>query len=79
LGFIERRRTAVATFTFTAPDGTTLQRTSKTRTYTHAVIFKRDGKWVMGSCVGRPDLLADRLEYWGRGSPDCIAVPANAN
>ena len=66
------------TFTFTAPDGTTLKRTSKTRIYTHAVIYKdRDGKWVMGSCVGRPELVADRLEQWGRGSPDCIAVEAN--
>lgn len=68
------------TFWFTAPDGTKLKRSSSTRTYTHAIIYKPDngpntGKWVMGSCVGRPDLVAERLEYWGRGSPDCIAVP----
>lgn len=66
------------TFTFTAPDGTVLKRASKTRTYTHAVIFRDgSGKWVIGSCVGRPDLVAARLETWGKGSPDCIAVPAN--
>lgn len=63
------------TFTFTAPDGTVLKRKSA-RTYTHAIIYKRDGKWVMGSCVGRPDMVAARLETWGKGSPDCIAVPA---
>lgn len=65
------------TFTFTAPDGTVLKRTSKTRTYTHAILVKRGEKWTLGSCVGRPDLVADRLEIWGRGSPDVIAVPAN--
>jgi hypothetical protein len=65
------------TFTFTAPDGTMLKRTSAARTYTHAIIFKREGKWVIGSCVGRADLVAARLETWGKGSPDCIAVPAN--
>lgn len=65
------------TFTFTAPDGTVHKRTSKTRTYTHAVLYKMDGTWRLGSCVGRPELVADRLEYWGRGSPDVIAVEAN--
>lgn len=67
----------MATFTFTAPDGTIFKRTSKTRTYVAAVLYKRDGKWHLGSCIGRPDLIADRLEYWGRGSPDTIAVNAN--
>jgi alkanesulfonate monooxygenase SsuD/methylene tetrahydromethanopterin reductase-like flavin-dependent oxidoreductase (luciferase family) len=68
------------TFTFTAPDGTTLKRTSETRTYTHAIIYKNGaGKWVIGSCVGRPELVAERLEQWGRGSPDCIAVEADAD
>lgn len=67
----------MATFTFTAPDGTKLKRASKTRIYTHAVIIKRDGKWIMGSCCGRPDLVAERLEYWGRGSPDVVSVPAD--
>ncbi len=67
----------MTTFTFTAPDGTILKRTSKTRTYVAAVIYKADGKWKLGSCVGRHDLIADRLEYWGRGSPDTIAVNAN--
>ena len=66
----------MAIFTFTAPDGTKLQRNSKTRTYTHAILYKRDGKWTLGSCVGRPELVADRLEYWGRGSPDTVAVEA---
>ena len=65
------------TFTFTAPDGTILKRTSKTRTYTHAILYFRDGKWRLGSCVGRPELVAERLEYWGRGSPDTVAVAAN--
>ncbi len=65
------------TYTFTAPDGTTLKRKSATRSYSHAIIFKREGKWVMGSCVGRPDLVAARLETWGKGSPECVAVPAN--
>lgn len=67
----------MAKFTFTAPDGSKLTRNSKARTYTHAVLYKRDGKWVLGSCVGRPDLVADRLEYWGRGSPDTVAVEAD--
>ena len=67
----------MTTFTFTAPDGTTLKRTSKTRTYTHAILYFADGQWKLGSCVGRPDLVAERLEYWGRGSPDTIAVKAN--
>jgi hypothetical protein len=61
-------------FTFTAPDGTKLIRRSKARTYVAAILLKKDGVWVLGSCVGRPELIADRLEYWGRGSPDCIAV-----
>ena len=64
------------TFYFRAPDGTVLTRTSTTRIYTHAVIYKHDGVWKMGSCCGRTELVADRLEYWGRGSPDVIAVPA---
>ena len=64
-------------FTFKAPDGTTLKRTSKTRTYTHAIIYLKDGKWKLGSCVGRPELVAERLEYWGRGNYECLAVQAN--
>jgi hypothetical protein len=69
---------ASKTFRFRAPDGSVLVRHSATRSYTHAVIYIRDGEWVMGSCCGRPDLVPDRLEYWGRGSADCIAVPAEA-
>lgn len=65
------------TFTFTAPDGTVFKRKSASRTYVAAVIYKDDGKWKLGSCVGRPELIADRLEYWGRGSPDTIVVNAN--
>lgn len=67
-------------FTFTAPDGTRLKRTSATRVYTHAVLYKSEHtghKWKIGSCVGRPELVAYRLEYWGRGSPDVVAVEAN--
>lgn len=65
------------TFTFNCPDGTVLKRKSAARTYTHAIIYKSGDKWVMGSCVGRPDLVAARLEAWGKGSPDCIVVEAN--
>ena len=64
------------TFTFKCPDGSVLKRKSATRTYTHAIIYKSEGKWVMGSCVGCPDMVAARLETWGKGSPECIAVPA---
>lgn len=64
----------MAKFTFTAPDGSKLTRTSKTRHYTHAILWKPDGKtWKIGSCVG-DGRVADRLEYWGRGSPDVVAV-----
>ena len=62
--------------TFTAPDGTKLTRTTA-RTYTHAILCLRDGAWRIGSCVGRPELVPDRLEIWGRGSPDVIAVEAD--
>lgn len=66
------------TFWFTAPDGSRHKRTSDTRTYTHAIlVFGTDGKWGIGSCVGRPDLVADRLEYWGRGTDKVVAVPAD--
>ena len=61
-------------FRFVAPDGWVFVRRSKTRTYSHAILFKRNGKWHLGSCVGRPDLVAARLELWGKGSPDTIAV-----
>lgn len=66
-------------FIFYAPDGSRLVRNSKTRTYTHAIVYcyAQDGKhYRIGSCVGRPDLVAARLEQWGKGSPHCIAVPA---
>lgn len=66
------------TFTFTAPDGTTLKCTSDTKTYTHAILHKRNGEWKLASRVGRPDLVAQRLEEWGRGSPDVVAVPVNS-
>lgn len=66
----------IRTFEFKAPDGTILKRRSRTRVYTHAIIYKSDDKWIIGSCVGRPDLVAARLEVWGRGSLDCIAVEA---
>ncbi len=65
------------TFTFTAPDGSKHKRTSDTRTYTHAILAKRDGKWKLESCIGRPELVASRLETWGKGSPDVIAVPCD--
>lgn len=68
---------SATTYTFTAPDGSKHKRRSATRRYTHAVLCKRDGGWTLGSCVGRPDLVADRLEYWGRGSPDVVAVPVD--
>lgn len=67
------------TFTFTAPDGTKHKRRSKTRTYTHALLAKRDGSWQLATCIGRPDLVAARLETWGKGSPDVIAVPADTD
>jgi alkanesulfonate monooxygenase SsuD/methylene tetrahydromethanopterin reductase-like flavin-dependent oxidoreductase (luciferase family) len=65
------------TFVFTDPDGGKHKRTSKTRTYTHAILVKDDRGWGIGSCVGRPDLVAERLEYWGRGSDKAIAVKAD--
>lgn len=69
----------IRTFTFTAPDGSKLTRKSKTRTYTHALITDRgDGKWGILTCIGRPDLVAARLETWGKGSPDVIAVAVDA-
>ena len=62
-------------FTFTAPDGSKLTRNSGKRVYTHAVLYKGDnGRWKLGSCVGRAELVEYRLEYWGRGSPDVVAV-----
>lgn len=70
----------MTTFTFTAPDGTKHKRKSKARTYTHAILYKTEngkGPWRLGSCVGRPDLVARRLEEWGRGSPDVVAVEAD--
>lgn len=67
----------MARFTFTAPDGTKHTRNSKTRTYTHALLGKRDGSWKLQTCIGRPDLVAARLETWGKGSPDVIAVEAD--
>lgn len=68
--------------TFTAPDGSKFRRRSR-RTYTHAILYREGargdgtGKWKLGSCIGRPDLVAARLETWGKGSPDTIAVPAD--
>lgn len=68
-------------FTFTAPDGTKHTRNSKTRTYTHAIFHRNSHtgmKWRLGSCVGRPDLVAYRLEYWGRGDHEnVVAVEAD--
>lgn len=64
----------MTTFTFTAPDGSKHKRTSKTRTYTHALLMKENGAWKLATCIGRPDLVAARLETWGKGNPDVIAV-----
>lgn len=61
------------TYTFTAPDGSKLKRKTE-RTYTHAILSNHEGKWKLESCIGRPDLVADRLEAFGKGSPDVIAV-----
>lgn len=64
-------------YTATAPDGTVFKFATTARTYTHAILYKADGgrgPWKLGSRVGRPDLVAQRLEERGRGSPDCIAV-----
>lgn len=64
-------------YTATAPDGTVFKFATKSRTYSHAIIYKTDdgrGPWKLGSRVGRPDLVAQRLEEWGRGSPHCVAV-----
>lgn len=70
---------ARTTFTFTAPDGTLLKRVSDTKEYTHAIISQdeKTGKWGLCSCVGRPDLVAARLEEWGKGAPNVIAVAVN--
>lgn len=67
------------TFTFTAPDGSVHKRASSTRTYTHAILSQdeKTGVWGLCSCIGRPDLVADRLEAWGKGAPHVIAVPAD--
>lgn len=62
------------TFWFEAPDGSRHKRTSKTRTYTHAILVQDNRGWGIGSCVGRPDLVNERLEYWGRGSNKVVAV-----
>ena len=68
----------MAKFTFTAPDGSKHTRTSKTRTYTHAILSNLYGRgWKLSTCIGRPDLVAARLETWGKGSPDVIAVEAD--
>ncbi len=71
----------MAKFTFTAPDGTKHTRSSKTRTYTHAILYKNEhtgNKWKLGSCVGRPELVAYRLEYWARGDvSNVVAVEAD--
>ena len=66
----------MAKFTFTDPEGRKHTRNSKTRNYTHAILYReKEGRpYKLGSCVGRPELLAYRLEYWGRGSPDVVAV-----
>lgn len=69
----------MTTFVFYAPNGQRLTRNSTTRTYTHAIVYcyAQDGKhYRIGSCVGRPDLVAARLEQWGKGSPHCVAVSA---
>jgi hypothetical protein len=65
------------TFTFTDPDGGKHKRTSATRTYTHAILSRVNGPWKLETCIGRPDLVAARLETWGKGSPDVIAVPCD--
>jgi hypothetical protein len=66
-------------FTFVAPDGKALHRTSAARQYTHAILHKRGETWKIASCVGRPELVAARLETWGKGSPDVIAVECRSS
>jgi hypothetical protein len=58
--------------TATAPDGTTLNRTSASRRYSHAVLGKNHkGAWIMVGCSGRLD-LAHNL---AAGAADRIVVP----
>ena len=65
-------------FTFTAPDGTVFRRITGGATYTHAVLYKhRAGMWRMGSCVGRPELVENRVRYWSRAGHECVVVKAD--
>lgn len=67
------------TFTATLPDGTTRNRTSQVRTYTHCIAVP-DGRggWYANSWAGSPALAA-KAAARSTGSVICEATVAHAS
>jgi len=68
-------KAAKTTYVATAPDGTEFTRTTKTRTYTHAVLVwvretesPRGPHWGLLSFNSRHELALDEARRWGGGT-----------
>jgi hypothetical protein len=77
---------AATKFTATLPDGTTITRTSKTKTYSHVVISELvspDGtsRFIGAEWASRSDLAQKNAAKWDRnwakqvGKPGCVYFP----
>jgi hypothetical protein len=74
----KRMARKATTFTLTTPDGTILKFRSEKCFYTHAILEKYKGRWRVLSRVGRPELVAGRLQdFKWKGATEVVAVPVS--